>query len=269
MWVLLSRPNLNILIFLPIFDWKYSCEYSYSVWLFFFEYNRYLRDDVSSLQEVWCDVLQKSSYSSLLTPRDTHEIIYRLQSNSLDAVSLFQTNYVVRWYAQREEIFFCLAPWLLRITWCSLIFFPTCLSSRGKLTVVFVFHRTVSVAAVYQVKIKHDKNKFGAVFRRILHDKNGGKLTSLLCPPGCECASCNTKTSWRHTKNILTRCILYHVIDVKQTRGSERGKEIRVCRGLLGRVILASNKQLVQVLFLLFSWLVLNRKILYSLIVVY
>ena len=59
------------------------------------------------------------------------------------------------------------------------------------------------------------------------------------------------------------------MIDVKQTRGSERGKEIRVCRGLLGRVILASNKQLVQVLFLLFSWLVLNRKILYSLIVVY
>ena len=42
---------------------------------------------------------------------------------------------------------------LFRTAWCS---FTTCLSSRGKLIVVFVCHRTVSMAAVYQLKIKYD-----------------------------------------------------------------------------------------------------------------
>ena len=32
------------------------------------------------------------------------------------------------------------------------------------LTVLFVCHRTVSVAAVYQLKIKYDQEKFRAVF---------------------------------------------------------------------------------------------------------
>ena len=38
-----------------------------------------------------------------------------------------------------------------------------CLSSDGKLTAIFVCHRTVSMAAVYQLKIKYDQDKFGAV----------------------------------------------------------------------------------------------------------
>ena len=57
--------------------------------------------------------------------------------------------------------FSCVASWLFRITWCSL---TKCLSSRGKLTVVFVCHRTVGMAAVYQLKIKYDQDKFGVVF---------------------------------------------------------------------------------------------------------
>jgi len=32
-----------------------------------------------------------------------------------------------------------------------------------KLTKLFVHHRTVSMAAVYQLKIKYDQDKFGAV----------------------------------------------------------------------------------------------------------
>ena len=40
----------------------------------------------------------------------------------------------------------------------------TCLSSRGKLTVVFVYHRSVSMAAVYQLKIKYDQDKFRVFF---------------------------------------------------------------------------------------------------------
>ena len=36
---------------------------------------------------------------------------------------------------------------------------------------LFVCHRTVSMTAVYQLKIQYDQEKFGAVFGRIRHDK--------------------------------------------------------------------------------------------------
>ena len=67
--------------------------------------------------------------------RDTHKYFCRLQSNVLDAVSLFQINHVVHWNTPREDIFFCVASWLFRITWYS---FTTCLSSRGKRTALFI-----------------------------------------------------------------------------------------------------------------------------------
>ena len=67
--------------------------------------------------------------------RDTHEFFCHLQSNVFDAASLFQTNHVVHWNAPREDTFFCVASWHFRITWCS---FTTCLSSRGKLTALFI-----------------------------------------------------------------------------------------------------------------------------------
>ena len=74
-------------------------------------------------------------YSSWAVDCDTYECFCRLQSNVFDAASLFQTNHVVHWTAPREDIFFCVASWLFRITWCS---FTTCLSSRGKLTALFI-----------------------------------------------------------------------------------------------------------------------------------
>ena len=63
--------------------------------------------------------------------RDTHEFFCRLQSKVFDVASLFQANHVVHRNAPREDIFFCVASWLFRITWSS---FTTSLSSRGKLT---------------------------------------------------------------------------------------------------------------------------------------
>ena len=52
------------------------------------------------------------------------------------------------------------------------------------------------------------------------------------------------KSHTRHTRKMSSRGVffMYHVIDLKQTRGhqkrcSEGGKKIRGCRGLLGRVI--------------------------------
>ena len=42
-----------------------------------------------------------------------------------------------------------------------------CLSSRGKLTRLFVCHRTVKMAPVYQLKIKYDQDKFGRGLRCI------------------------------------------------------------------------------------------------------
>ena len=66
--------------------------------------------------------------------RDTHKFFCRLQSNVFDAASLFQTNDMLNWNAPREDIFFCVASWLFHITRCSF----TCLSSRGKLTALFI-----------------------------------------------------------------------------------------------------------------------------------
>ena len=108
-------------------------------------------------------VCMKCFLRILLFPvdRNAHEIFKRLQSNAFDAASLFHTNHVVHWNPPREDIFFCVASWLFRITWCS---FTTCLTSTRKLTVLFVRHRTVSMTAVYQVKIKYDQEKCGAIF---------------------------------------------------------------------------------------------------------
>ena len=127
--------------------------------LYFTKADKHDKMDCKGIETVSLSFFQQI----LLFPvdRDTHEIFSRLQSNVFDAASLFQTNHVVHWNAPREDMFFCVASWLFRITWCS---FTTCLSSRKKLTVLFVCHRTVSVAAVYQLKIKYDQDKFGAVF---------------------------------------------------------------------------------------------------------
>ena len=67
--------------------------------------------------------------------RDTHKFFCSLQSNVFDAASLFQTNHVVHWNTPREDIFFCVASWLFRITWCSITMY---LSSGGKLTTLFI-----------------------------------------------------------------------------------------------------------------------------------
>ena len=82
---------------------------------------------------------------------NTHRFFCRLQSNVFDAMSLFQTgNHMVDWNASREDIpsvwhhdFFILCDIHSR-----------CLSSRGKLTVLFFCLRTVGMATVYQLKIK-------------------------------------------------------------------------------------------------------------------
>ena len=69
----------------------------------------------------------------------------------------------ITWYIEMHHVrtfFLCVASGLFRSALCS---FTTCLPSRGKLIVVFVCHRTVSMAAVYQLKIKYDQGKFGAI----------------------------------------------------------------------------------------------------------
>ena len=58
----------------------------------------------------------------LLFPVDshTHEIFCRLQSNVLNATSLFKTNHVVvLWKTTTWRHFACVALWLFRFTWCS------------------------------------------------------------------------------------------------------------------------------------------------------
>ena len=92
------------------------------------------------------------------------------------------------------------------ITWCT---FTTFLSSRGKFTALFVCHRTISMAAVYRLKTKHDQDKFGAVFL--------DAFDTISCPLEdkhvVKCTSRNTKMSWRHTETLSSMCIsMYHVI---------------------------------------------------------
>ena len=95
------------------------------------------------------------------------------------------------------------------------------LSSRRELTVVFVCHRTVSRAAVYQLKIKYDQDKirsscldaFDTIKRAVsfpLEDKHIVNEHHEI-----------RKKPWCHTeKNVLTWCIsMYHVIGLNQTRG--------------------------------------------------
>ena len=78
---------------------------------------------------------------------------------------------------------------------------------------VFVCHRTVSVATVYQLKVKYDQDKFGVFLdtKRPVnfplednHVVNGHHVV--------------LKSHNATQKNVLTWCILlYHVIGLKQT----------------------------------------------------
>ena len=88
--------------------------------------------------------------------RPWHQQIFlpQFQSNVFDATRLFQANHMVHWNVPREGIF---------LVWISDVHSQHDFS-RVKLTGVFVSHKTVSMAAVYQQKIKHDQDKFGVAF---------------------------------------------------------------------------------------------------------
>ena len=68
----------------------------------------------------------------------------------------------ITWYNEMHHMrtFFLFARH--DISYC--VMFTTCLSSRGMLIDVFVCHKTVSIAAVYLLKIKYDQDNFGLVF---------------------------------------------------------------------------------------------------------
>lgn len=84
--------------------------------------------------------------------RDTCEFFAAFQRNIFEFVS-----------NQPCGILKCTTSWLF----CTMLYsFTTCLSSRRKLTAVFVRHRTVGIGAVYQLKIKYDQNKFEGFFLR-------------------------------------------------------------------------------------------------------
>ena len=82
---------------------------------------------------------------------------------------------------------------------------------------LFVCHRIVNMTALYQLEINCDQDKFGALFRRNRHDKQGGKLEDKHVVN----EHYLIRRSYDSThKKVLTWCILmYHVIGLKQTRG--------------------------------------------------
>ena len=51
-------------------------------------------------------------------------------------------------------------------------------NARKRKILLAVYHRTVSMTAVHQLKIKYDQDKFDAVFICIRHDEKSGKLSS-------------------------------------------------------------------------------------------
>ena len=81
---------------------------------------------------------------------------YCSQSNVFDAVSLFETNHVVHWNAPSEDIIFVWRHdfFVLRDIANSQEDRKTYHASS------FLCHRTVSMAAVYQLKMKYDQAKF-------------------------------------------------------------------------------------------------------------
>ena len=145
-------------------------------------------------------------------------------------------NHVIHWNSPREGIFLMWRQWLFRTTWSS---FTTCLSSRGKLTVVFVCHRTVSMVAVYQLKINYDQDKFGMFF---IHAKRFPLEDKHLVNRHDE-RHVARKKSWRHTEKMpssgafqCTTWLVWSELTASKTLLWRRQK-IRGCRGLLGRVI--------------------------------
>ena len=101
---------------------------------------------------------------------------------------------------------------------------------------VFSCHRSVSTAAVYQLKIKYDRDKFRVFF------------SDAKCPVSFPLEDNHIVTEHHEkvtTQHVLTRNIsMYHVFDLKQSswhqkRYSEGGRKICGCRSLLGRVIKA------------------------------
>ena len=137
---------------------------------------------------------------------------------------------MAHWNAPPEDILFlCGVITLSYIMWCS---FTTCsLSARGKLAVLLVCHRTVSMAAVY----------LGGEERGLLSRTAAGNLAYCLSAEDkiwsgqtrsvfsrhsswrltcCEWTTRNMKKSWRHTGKMYSRgwCIsMCHVIGFKQT----------------------------------------------------
>ena len=111
--------------------------------------------------------------------------------------------------------------------------FTTCLYSRRQLTVLFVCHRTVSMTAVYQVKIKYDQDKFGAIFLDAFDTIKRAVSFSL---EDKDVVNENHVIRKSHDATFVPRDWLesnsWH-----QKCFSEGGKKIRRCHGLLGRVI--------------------------------
>ena len=81
---------------------------------------------------------------------------------------------------------------------------------------VFICRRTVSLAAVYQLKMKYDQDKFRVIFldakRPVSFPLEDKHLVN-------EHHVVRNSHDAPHRKNVLTWCIsMYHVNDLKQTR---------------------------------------------------
>ena len=111
----------------------------------------------------------------------------------------------LQWNAPCEGIFFRVASWLFHIMWCS---FTTCLLFKTKANHgFFVCHRTVSMAAVYQLKIKYDQDKF-----RVFLDAKR--------PVSYTLEDKHVVNEHRIVrKSVVACCIkMYHVVGLKPTR---------------------------------------------------
>ena len=93
----------------------------------------------------------------------------------------------------------------------------------------FVCHRTVSMAAVYQLQIKYDQDKFGAVFL----DAQSAITFSFEDKHVADEHHVIRKSHINHTgKNVLD---WFETNSRLKKRYSEGGKEIRGCRGATGK----------------------------------
>ena len=117
------------------------------------------------------------------TKRGKLILLFPVNPNTHDFFAAFRVTFLmprvclkpITWYIEMHHARTFFPCGVMTFSYYVMSIHNVSISPRGKLTALLVSHRTVSMAAVYQLKIKYYRNKFGEVL--IMTDKKRGKLS--------------------------------------------------------------------------------------------